>query len=319
MFNLSAKDYNKIVKFIKKNNIQILAIQAPEGLKTSIQEIELKIRSNNNILTAIYIEPCYGACDIPDLNLKELEFQGIVHIGHSQYINSTEIPTLYIELYLENNFEPTLKSSLNIFKPYKNIGLITTIQYIKHLDAIEKTLNSNGIKTHIGKPKIAKQDGQILGCDQSAAIVIKDKVDAYLYIGTGRFHPLGVAKATGRPVLLLNPENTKIEEIDKTELDKEEKKIAIKISKFNDATRIGLLVTTKKGQLNRNYAEIKEKLEKIGKEVYILIADNISPEKIEGLKLDFLINTACPRIEEDTIYSQPLINWDKIITEDLIS
>ena len=312
MFNLSDNDYKIIKEFITKNKIKIAAIQAPEGLKTKIQSIEKRIRSENNITTAIFLEPCYGACDIPDLNLKELGFDGIIHIGHSKYLKNTKLPVIYIELQCTEDLTPTLLTEINKLKKYKNIGIITTIQHIDQLKKIEDTLNKNNIKTYRGKPKIATYPCQILGCDQSAALDIKNKVEAYLYIGTGKFHPLGVARATGKPVILLNPEKKEIKEIDKTEAEKYERIIIIKISKFKDAGKIGLLVTTKKGQANKNYAEIAKKLKAMKKEVYILVLNHISPEKIEGLELDFLVNTACPRIEEDNIYKIPLLNWETI-------
>ena len=42
--------------------------------------------------------------------------------------------------------------------------------------------------------------------------------------------------------------------------------------------------------------------------------DEITPEKIQGLKLDGLINLACPRIGIDDLnrYKIPIINFDHI-------
>lgn len=313
MFNLSENDYRTIKDFIKKNKLKTVAIQAPEGLKTRIQSIDRRIQEENNITTAIYLEPCYGACDIPDLNLKQAGFEGIIHIGHSRYLKNTEIPVIYIELQCKTTILPTLEKEINKLKNYKNIGIITTIQHMNELKPIENYLNKNNIKTYKGKPDIAEYPGQILGCDQSSALKIKDKVEAYLYIGTGRFHPLGVARATGKPILLLDPEKKHIENINREEQLRYGKILIIKKMKFKEAKKIGLLITTKKGQIEKNYIEIKNKLENMGKEVYILVADHISPDKIEGLQLDFLINTACPRIEEDLIYKIPLLNWEMII------
>ena len=44
---------------------------------------------------------------------------------------------------------------------------------------------------------------------------------------------------------------------------------------------------------------MKEKLEKAGKNVWILVADEITPEKLMGLNIEVLVNTACPRIRDD--------------------
>jgi diphthamide biosynthesis enzyme Dph1/Dph2-like protein len=44
---------------------------------------------------------------------------------------------------------------------------------------------------------------------------------------------------------------------------------------------------------------IKRKLESAGKRAYILTGDCFTPEKLLGLKIDVLINTACPRMRDD--------------------
>ena len=41
--------------------------------------------------------------------------------------------------------------------------------------------------------------------------------------------------------------------------------------------------------------------------------DFIEKEKIKGLDVDILVNTACPRIEEDNIFDAPIINAENII------
>jgi 2-(3-amino-3-carboxypropyl)histidine synthase len=312
MFNLTEKNYNTIKEFIKNNKIKILTIQAPEGLKTNIQEISKNIEKQNKITTLIYLEPCYGACDIPDLQIKHIKSNGLLHIGHSKYIKKTKIPTLYIELETKFNHKDLIEKNITKLKKYKTIGLITTIQHINSLKEIKQILNQNNIQTIIGNPKLAKYSGQILGCDQTSATSIKTKINAYLYIGTGIFHPLGLARLTNIPILLLNPQKKEIETITENEKNNYEKTLYIKYTKYKDAKNIGIIISTKKGQFNKNYNNIKTKLEKNNKNSYLLLLDHLSKEKIEGLQLDFLINTACPRIEEDKTYKIPILNWNTI-------
>ena len=103
-----------------------------------------------------------------------------------------------------------------------------------------------------------------------------------------------------------------------TNVDDEKKRIqkiiAWNKSEFKDATRVGILVTWKKGQLVLPYT-IKKHLEKMGKEVYILAGDELTQEKLMGLKLDFLINTTCPRVGTDDTerYEIPMLNWDQAV------
>ena len=51
--------------------------------------------------------------------------------------------------------------------------------------------------------------------------------------------------------------------------------------------------------MQKTAQKIKKSLENRGKRAYILIMDQITPEKIMGMKLDALINTACPRLSDD--------------------
>src|SRR3989344_5650040 len=78
----------------------------------------------------------------------------------------------------------------------KTIGLATTVQFIDYVDEIKNYLESKGKIIFIGRMR-QKYEGQLLGCDQGGAEKIKDKVDAFLYVGTGVFHPLGIAISSG--------------------------------------------------------------------------------------------------------------------------
>src|SRR4030043_1391157 len=91
------------------------------------------------------------------------------------------------------------KSGLDVTQVLKKIkvegkaGLITTIQHSDKLKDAQKVIPDSII------------GGSVLGCDVSAAEKIKDKVDFFVYIGTGEFHPLGVALKTGKEVIIANP------------------------------------------------------------------------------------------------------------------
>ena len=61
--------------------------------------------------------------------------------------------------------------------------------------------------------------------------------------------------------------------------------------------------------------KIKKELESAGKKAYILVFNEIKPEKLEGVELDCYINTACPRIaiENRTEFKKPILNPDELI------
>ena len=133
--------------------------------------------------------------------------------------------------------------------------------------------------------------GQILGCRTENAD--KLDVDAFLVVGSGKFHALGIK---GK-VYVLDLEKNNIEPVDTSLL---EKKRYAKIAKAKDAKSFGILVSTKLGQMNMEKAlQIKKHLEERDKKAFIIITDNITEDKLLGLKLDAFVNTACPRLSDD--------------------
>ena len=300
----------QIKNSISKYNAKKVAIQIPEGLKMRALEISDTIEALG-VSTLIIADPCFGACDVPDHDMKKLDCDLIVHFAHSPYVKHTEIPVVYVEYRSSNDPSSILEKNVSKLSGVKKIGLVTNVQYLDYLPALRKILEKNSIKTFIGKPKLATYTGQILGCDQSAAKDVEASVDAFLYVGSGLFHPLGIARATDKPVFCLDVEKRDIFGID-NEYQKYLVKLEMKKIKFAEAKKVGILVTTKIGQMNNKVFEIKDEIEKMGKKAYIISMNFVSPEKLLGMKLDVLVNTACPRIEEDLVFSVPQINWDSV-------
>ena len=306
--NIPGKEYEILKKEILKKNPKKILLQAPEGMKTSVQEISGRIQELGP-KCVIWADPCFGACDIPENPAKMLGCDLIVHIGHAQFMKS-EIPIIFLECRSNANFEQLIKSNLPVI-PYKKIGLVATIQHLGEIPKIKNLLEKKGKEIFIAKSKSMKYKAQVLGCDAEAAEAIEDKVDCFITLASGKFHALGVAKKVQKPVFLANLDTGKIESTDQEKLLFEKKRI-MKLEKFKDAKNIGILVSTKRGQFS-NTDDIEKKLEQENKKVWVLAMDYIAPEKILGMKLDALINTACPRIEEDLIFGVPVIDKSEII------
>jgi len=278
-------------------------LQVPDGLKRKALEIA---DENGDVL--IDCETCYGACDLAIHEAKILGCEKIIHFGHSKLIDS-DIPVEYKELREEYNPVPVLEKSFDKIKGNK-IGLVSTLQFLDSLESAKEFLEKKGKTVKIGKGKI--YPGQILGCDISSAKSIENEVDSFLFIGSGKFHPLGLALKTEKPVFVLDVEKNIIYELDKQEFLKQ-KYAAIALAK--DANKFGILVSVKPGQLNLELAKrIKKELEEKGKKAYILVFNEIKPEKLEGLELDCYVNTACPRIaiEDRTLFKKPILNPDEL-------
>ena len=283
--------------------IRVKILQIPEGLKRKALSMADDL---GDVL--IYCEPCYGACDLCIDEAKVLGCDGVIHFGHSKLIES-DVPVEYNEMRQDFDPVPVLEKNIENIKG-ERIGLVSTIQFLDSLEPAKELLEKKGKTVLIGKGK--SYEGQILGCDVSAAKSVEKDVDVFLYIGSGKFHPLGLALQTEKPVFVLDKEKNEIYEIDKEKFEKQ-KYAAIALVK--DAKKFGILVSTKPGQLNIELAEkMKSDLENKGKKAYILVFNEIKPEKLEGLNLDCYVNTACPRItiENRTDFKKPILNPDEL-------
>ena len=191
-------------------------------------------------------------------------------------------------------------NKIELDKLPKNLGVVTTTQFLNKVDEIKNYLGKNGKEVFIDKEK-QRNEGQLLGCDVGAAAKIQDKVDAFLYIGSGEFHPLGVALQTNKDVFTFNPVSNIFDKLDNKEIENYKKIKKIKYTKFLSADNIGIMVTIKPGQYSyRKALEIKEKLEKKGKACFIFVFDTLDANEMANFPfIEFWINTACPRIADD--------------------
>ena len=180
----------------------------------------------------------------------------------------------------------------------KNIGLATTVQFLDHVDSIKNFLESKGLTIFVDKMR-QKYEGQLLGCDFGAADKVKDKVDAFLYVGTGIFHPLGIALNIDKDVFCYDPLNAIMSKIDRNQVEKYNLKRKGAYLKFLESNEIGFLVSLKPGQNNfRKAIEWKAKLK--DKNCYIFAFDTLDFNQIENFPfVQCWVNTACNRILDD--------------------
>lgn len=296
---------------LQKNKPGRVLIQAPEGLKTQMQAIAKSINARN-IETVIWVEPCFGACDIPDHAAKTFGCDLIVHIGHAPMGVKGEVPVAYIEYSMSADFVKILEKNISELSKYKSIGLVTTVQHIGEIKKAKEFLEKKGKTVLVGKSKFLKYSGQVLGCNAEAAASVEKDAEAFVFLGSGRFHALGVLKKTSKPVFIADIESGALSDITHEKILFEKKRILLNL-KFKDAKLVGILLSTKKGQgAVKNVFELKNKIENLGKKADLIAADFLSPEKILGMKFDILVNCACPRIEDDLVFREPVINADEI-------
>jgi len=132
-------------------------------------------------------------------------------------------------------------------------------------------------------------------------------VDEYLFIGTGQFHPLGIALATGKRVLAADPVTCEILEIDP---DPMLRRRFAAISRAADAKSFAVLVSKKSGQKRMELARRMMALgEARGREMFLVYLDNIEPDRLLNLGARAAVSTACPRValDDSAKYSIPVL------------
>jgi len=299
----------KLVNELKKAKPKSVLVQLPEGMKQNVSEI-IKTIEDLGIKVTVSGQTCWGACSIAVQEAEALKVDLLVHFGHSKFIDS-KFPVIYIEVRDEIDLKPIMKKSLKELKKYKTIGIAYSVQHRHDLPIIKKFYTDNGKKVLMPKKRgYAAYPGHIVGCEYTGLKEIQDNVDAFVIIGN-RFHGLGGALATHKPVYLIDVYNDTITNMSQFK-DKIVKQRAIAISKMKDADTVGIIVEIKPGQKFGNPKFLVEKFRKAGKEVIVIVMDELTNEKIMNFyNIDAFVELACPRIATDDYskYEKPILTF----------
>ncbi|KYC46151.1 MAG: 2-(3-amino-3-carboxypropyl)histidine synthase [Candidatus Methanofastidiosum methylothiophilum] len=300
-------DLNPLLKRLEELKVKRVGLVLPEGLKIYADYIssELKKHGYEVIVSGNFN---YGACDVPSFEFEE-ECDCLVNFGHASLPIESSIPMIFIEVDFVFPYMELLKDNIDsIKKEGKKVGLVSTVNYVRELPKVKEYLESEGFEVVIGKGDIrVKYPGQILGCDFSSASKVSDKVDFFIFVGEGRFHPLGVAISTEKKVFAFDCDG--IYSLNDYR-DKILKERFGAIFRAKDSKKFGLIVSSKKGQKRMALAKIlKRKIEDSGFIADIILMDEVSPDKIYGFDYDSYVICACPRIGIDDAkrYKKPLL------------
>ena len=297
---------DEVVQKIKEMDAKAVGIQFPEGLKIHAVRVAEKIENETDAMVIISGDPCYGACDVSDTHMEGL-VDLIVHFGHIEFPIEYKVPVLFIEAYSKIDIDNVLNKSLPFLENYKKIGVVTTIQHLPLINQISDFLAGSG-KEVVMKEGAGTRKGQVLGCNFSA---IKDvDADAFLFIGSGNFHALGITLFTEKPVFIADPYMNEVRTIDEFR-DRILRIRFAKITKASDAQKFGIIVSSKRGQFRLDLAKsLKKMIDKEKREAFIIMLDNVSPDLlIPYMDLDAFVVTACPRvaIDDASMYKKPLL------------
>lgn len=299
-------DLKKVIKRIKDINASVVGLQFPEGLKIHASKVAEQLEAETGATVIISGDPCFGACDTADRKMADF-VDILIHYGHTALPLNYPVPVMFIEAYSKVEVMGSLEESLKLLQDYHKIALATTTQHLHLLDDVKQFLEEND-KEVVVESGSSTRLGQVLGCNFSSIKNID--AEAYLYLGSGNFHPLGIKLFTHKPVVIADPYRGEARDIEKF-ADRILRIRFARITKAREAKKWGILVSSKEGQYRMKLArEIKDNLEKKGKEALLILMENISPDLLlPFLDLDAFVVTACPRIaiDDSQMYKKPLL------------
>jgi len=300
-------DLDRIVKWIRAGRFKTVGIQLPEGLKIRHRDLSGAIEEATRVLTVYITDPCFGACDLADETMESLGIDALVHFGHSPIGKKTKVPTLFEPLHSKVPMDDVVRKALPFLK--SPVGIITTVQHLRAIDDVTAILKEAGLKVHTAAGTRAKRVGQVLGCSYGALHKIEGKVETFLFLGGGRFHPLGAALSTKKKVVSADPFMGTVEDMDQAK-DRVLRQRHGLISKARNAHSFIVIVGTKSGQRRLALAKrLRKLLLDNHRSVQLVAMQAVTPENLMGIDAEIFVSTACPRVALDDCskFEKPII------------
>jgi len=297
-------ELERIKALIKERGARRVGLQLPEGLKTVAIDIAAEISKETGVDVILSGNSCYGACDVDEKLGRNVDI--LFHFGHSDTFSFKKrkpLKVVFIELRSTIDIKPVMERAVAKIKG-DCVGLVATVQHVHALNEAKAVLARSGKKVVIGKSKNVTYEGQVLGCDFSSALVPCDEI---LFIGSGSFHPAGLALYTRKRVIAADPFTTQISIFEPEALRK--KRYGV-VARALDAKSFGIIVGMKNGQFNLSGAlALKRKAIAKGLDAHLIAMEEITEESLLGFKVDAFVNTACPRLAEDFAhFNKPVVS-----------
>jgi len=301
-------DTAKVFEEVERLKPKTVLIVAPDGLLKEAQIIASTLEARG-VEAVVSGEPCYGACDLKEDVAEAIKADLILHVGHTLRINRAGKRTIFIAAEDNIGFNKVIEKTAQSLKRFKKIGLYTISQHLHRLSEAKKLFEDHGFEVKISQGGKLSY-GQIIGCEFQPAYLIKDEVDAFIFLGQSRFHAAALALSTCKPTYMLDPYLEEV--IDVTPLAEDLwKKSLLAVYKAREAEKFGIIIGLREGQMKIGQAKhIREELAKHGKESTLIAMREISAERINTFTwFDAFIQTACPRISVDgSGFNRPVLS-----------
>jgi 2-(3-amino-3-carboxypropyl)histidine synthase len=282
-------ELDRIIEEIEEKDAKKVGLQFPEGLKRRGPAVadDLRELAPDDVTFMLSGQPCYGACDLDTYLMRRTDV--FVHFGHSPMKNSDKI--IYVPLFSNVDPFPMMEEALEEL-PEDDVGLVTTAQHMNLFPDMKEWLQEKGYEVHTRKgDDRLTHEGQVLGCNYASADIDADQV---LYVGGGKFHPLGLAmEHPEKKVVIADPVNNVVTIADTEKFMKQRYGA---VHRAMDAEKWGVIFCTKIGQ---GRWEMAEKIVEENENAYLITMDEVTPDRLRNFDMDAFVNTGCPRITTD--------------------
>jgi len=276
---------SELIGKLQKRGAKRVALQFPEGLKRKAAKVATSLR-DAGFEVIVSGDPCYGACDLALDVLKHADV--LVHFGHAPV---EENPDVICEPYPIDFDIAVLHNALPLLKE-KEIALVTTVQHVHLVPEMEHYFRTQGITVAVAEGSgRTPYRGQVLGCSFAAAKIAP--ANEVLFVGTGLFHPIGMALTTRKRVVALDPLTGFAQEVSGDALMR--RRFAV-MEKARGAKSVGIIVSSKTGQQRMDLAR---RLASLAPHAVLVMMCEVSPDELLNLGFAAYVNTACPRLAYD--------------------
>jgi len=300
---------DELVAAVRASRPRRVVLQVPAGLVRNAGELVERLERAVGVPVDLASRACFGACDPPTADEAPRDDVAVV-LGHAPIPNvATVRTTFFVEMREPGGDPAALARSVRAAGVPSRLGLVASVQHLDLLAPLERELRAVGYEPHVGRgDRRLAYAGQALGCNYTGAEEVVREVDAFLFVGTGRFHPLGLALAVDRPVWALDPLRGVLDPpIDRAGLVRRRQLL---VASVRDARRWGILVSTFAGQ-NRSPTALalQARARAHGRDAELLLAQRVDPADLLGRNVDAFVCTACPRIalDDSANYPKPVL------------
>ncbi|MGA9402727.1 diphthamide biosynthesis enzyme Dph2 [Haladaptatus sp.] len=282
-------ELERIIEAVDERDAEKVGLQFPEGLKRRGPQVADDLREllPDDVTILLSGQPCYGACDLDTYLMKRTDV--FVHFGHSPMKNTDKV--IYVPLFSNVDVFPIMEESMEELE-VGDIGLVTTAQHMNHFERMREWLEERGFDVHTrrGDDRLT-HEGQVLGCNYASADIDADQV---LYVGGGKFHPLGLAmEHPDKTVVIADPVNNVVTVADTEKFLKQRYGA---VHRAMDAEKWGVIFCTKIGQ---GRWDIAQDIIDENENAYLITMDEVTPDRLRNFDMDAFVNTGCPRITTD--------------------